>query len=299
MKIYYPRPNYMKDSITIKRTGFYTTIQDKGRFGYASVGVPESGVMDRKAMLLANALVNNAENEAVVEYTLVGPTLEFNCDCHFVITGGTTLATLDKKGIQNNTVYLGRKGQTLELTKITEGCRGYIAIAGGLQISEVLGSKSMYATITPAGYIHQSIEIPIGVSAYGTVKGARIKLIKSNDDTSYLNKNTIAVYKGPEYDLLNVSLHTYIAETTFLISKLWNRMAIQLEPTINHQTPTIHTVPVIPGTVQLTPYGRLVILMKDCQTTGGYPRVFQLSENAMHILAQKKQGDSISFLLID
>lgn len=299
MEIYNPRPNYMKDSITIKRTGFYTTIQDKGRFGYASVGVPESGAMDRKAMLLSNALVNNSENEAVLEYTLVGPTLEFNCDRHFVITGGTTLATLGKKGIQNNTVYLGRKGQTLELTKITEGCRGYLAIAGGLQIPEVLGSKSMYVPITPTGYIHQSIEIPIGTSAYGTVKGARIKSIKSNDETSYLKKDTIPVYRGPEYDLLNADLHRYIIETSFLISKLWNRMAVQLEETIDHNTPSIRTGPVIPGTVQLTPSGRLVILMKDCQTTGGYPRVLQLSENAMYLLAQKKQGDSISFLLVE
>ena len=287
----------MKDSIIIKRTGFYTTIQDQGRFGYASVGVPESGAMDKNAMLLANALVNNSENEAVLEYTLVGPTIEFHCDRHFVITGGTTLATLDQQVIHNHTVYLGRKGQTLTLTKITEGCRGYVAIAGGFQIPEVLGSKSMYAPITREGYIHQSIEIPIGISAYGNAKGARIKLGNIQGDTSYLKKNQIHVYKGPEYDLLEAHLHTYITETSFLISKLWNRMAVQLEETVKHNTPSIRTGPVIPGTVQLTPSGRLVILMKDCQTTGGYPRVLQLSEIAIHVLAQKKQGDCISFLL--
>lgn len=287
----------MKDSITIKRTGFYTTLQDKGRFGHASVGVPETGAMDRKAMLLANALVNNSENEAVLEYTLVGPTIEFQCDRHFVITGGTTLAMLDQQVIHSHTVYVARSGQTLKLAKITEGCRGYVAIAGGLQIPEVLGSKSMYAPITAMGYIHQPIEIPIGISAYGTVKGARLKMGTSKDDTSYLKKNQLKVYKGPEYDLLDAHLHTYITETSFLISKLWNRMAVQLEETINHNTSSIRTGPVIPGTVQLTPSGRLVILMRDCQTTGGYPRVLQLSENAMHILAQKKQGDRISFLL--
>lgn len=289
----------MKDSIIIKRTGFYTTIQDQGRFGYASVGVPESGAIDKNAMLLANALVNNSENEAVLEYTLVGPTIVFQCDRHFVITGGTTLATLDKKVIQNNTVYLARKGQTVALTKITEGCRGYVAIAGGLQIPEVLGSKSMYAPITREGYIHQPIEIPIGISAYGNAKGARLKMGTSKNDASYLTKNQLQVYKGPEYDLLDAHLHTYITETSFLISKLWNRMAVQLEETINHHTLSIRTGPVLPGTVQLTPSGRLVILMKDCQTTGGYPRVLQLSEKALHILAQKKQGDCISFLLVD
>ena len=288
----------MKDSIIIQRKGFYTTIQDKGRFGYASIGVPESGAMDRKAMLLANALVNNADNEAVLEYTLLGPTIQFQCDRHFVITGGTTVATLDKKTICNNTVYLGRKGQTLKLTKMIDGCRGYFAIAGGIQSSTVLGSKSLYAPITKTGFIHEPIEIPVGTSLYGAAKGARIKIRKETEVTSYVKNNSIHVYKGPEYDLLTPDIHKYITETPFLISKLWNRMAIHLEETITHTVPTIITGPVIPGTIQLTPLGNMMILMKDCQTTGGYPRILQLTEDAMHILAQKKQGDTISFLLI-
>ncbi|MFT5891197.1 MAG: biotin-dependent carboxylase-like uncharacterized protein [Dokdonia sp.] len=289
----------MKDSIIIQRKGFYTTIQDKGRFGYASIGVPESGAMDRKAMLLANTLVNNAENEAVLEYTLLGPTIQFQCDRHFVITGGTTVATLDKKTIRNNTVYLARKGQVLKLIKITEGCRGYFAIAGGIQSSVVLGSKSLYAPITKMGYIHEPREIPIGISLYGTAKGARIKIREKTGVTSYVNKDSIHVYKGPEYDLLPPDIHKYMVERSFLISKLWNRMAIHLEETIIHNIPTIVTGPVIPGTIQLTPLGHMMILMKDCQTTGGYPRILQLSEDAMHILAQKKQGDTFSFLLTD
>ena len=76
-------------------------------------------------------------------------------------------------------------------------------------------------------------------------------------------------------------------------------MAVQLEETLAHTIPSIQTGPVLPGTVQITPAGRIIILMRDCQTTGGYPRIFQLSEDAINILAQKKQGDIISFLLID
>ncbi len=289
----------MKDSIIIQRKGFYTTIQDKGRFGYASIGVPESGAMDRKALLLANALVNNLENEAVLEYTLVGPTIQFQCDRHFVITGGITIAMLDKKTIRNNTVYLAHKGQTLELTKIIEGCRGYVAIAGGIQSSSVLGSKSLYVPITDLGYIRESIEVPVGVSLYGRAKGARIKTGEKTGVGSYIHENSIKVYKGPEYDLLTPNIHKYLIETSFLVSKLWNRMAIHLEQKIHHTIPTIITGPVIPGTIQLTPLGHMMILMKDCQTTGGYPRILQLSEHAMDILAQKKQGDTFSFLLTD
>ncbi|WP_299212793.1 biotin-dependent carboxyltransferase family protein [uncultured Dokdonia sp.] len=289
----------MKDSITIQRTGFYTTIQDKGRFGYAALGIPESGAMDRKAMLLANALVNNDEYEAVLEYTLVGPTIEFHCDRHFVITGGITEARLQNNPIENYTIYLACKGDILELKKITKGCRGYLAITGGLQTSDVLGSKSMYAPITSSRHIHKVTEILVGATTYGTAKGARIKVPKSIEDASYLFQSVLKVYKGPEYDFLSSHLRKYIEETSFSISKLWNRMAIQLEETVPHDTPSIRTGPVIPGTIQLTPSGRLMVLMKDCQVTGGYPRILQLSESAMDIVAQKKQGDVISFLLAD
>ena len=287
----------MKDSIQIQRTGFYTTIQDQGRFGYAHLGIPESGVMDKKAMQLANTLVNNSLNEAVLEFTLVGPSIQFLCDRHFVITGGNTIATLDAKTIKNNTVYKGRKGQILELTKITEGCRGYFAIAGGMQSPSVLESKSMYVPITKSKTILKGASIPVGISQYGAIKGARLKIEKETAIISYLKEERLITYKGPEYDLLDEKLRADISKKTFTISKLWNRMAIQLEDTIAHKIPSITTGPVIPGTVQLTPSGRMMILMQDCQTTGGYPRILQLSESAMNVLAQKKQDDTVSFLL--
>lgn len=287
----------MKDSICIQRTGFYTTIQDAGRFGYAHLGIPESGAMDKKAMQLANKLVNNSSNDAVLEYTLVGPSIQFHCDRHFVITGGTTVARLGSKIIKNNIVYLGRTGDTLEITKITEGCRGYVAIAGGLQLPTVLGSKSMYVPITDTATVQKEMHIPVGISRYGTLKGARLKVENKTEITSYIQEDTLKVYRGPEYDLLDTEFRNYIATTPFTISKLWNRMAIQLQETIAHSIPSITTGPVIPGTIQLTPSGRMMILLKDCQTTGGYPRILQLSESAMFILAQKKQEDMLSFLL--
>ena len=289
----------MQDSITIQRAGFYTTIQDKGRFGSTHLGVPESGVMDKKALQLANTLINNPEDTAVIEYTLVGPVIRFDCDRHFVITGGITDASLDKQKIKNYKVYLARKGQLLTLSKITEGCRGYLAIAGGVLSRFVLHSRSMYVPVTEDAIIKKGTELPLGKSTYGAVKGARIRINTNTQTTTSFTKQSLEVFKGPEYDLLKNAQHTYLKDARFTISKLWNRMAVQLEETITHTVPSIQTGTVIPGTVQLTPAGRIIILMRDCQTTGGYPRIFQLSENAINLLAQKKQGDSISFLLTD
>lgn len=289
----------MQDSITIQRAGFYTTIQDRGRLGVAHVGVPESGAMDKKALQRANTLINNVEDVAVIEYTLVGPTIRFDCDRHFVITGGITDASLNAQKIKNNKVYLARKGQVLELLKIIEGCRGYLSVAGGFLSKSVLQSRSMYAPITQDATIKKGMTLPLGTSTYGTTKGARIKIDTITKTTTYLTKQELRVFKGPEYDLLETAQHRHIEDAKYTISKLWNRMAVQLEETLTHTVPSIQTGSVIPGTVQLTPAGRIIILMRDCQTTGGYPRIFQLSEMAMNTLAQKKQGDVISFLLTD
>ena len=286
----------MEASITIQQAGFYTTIQDKGRQGVAHMGVPESGAMDKKALQIANALVNNPEDTAILEYTLIGPVIRFDCKRHFVITGGITEATLDGHPIKNQKVYLAEQGQILKLSKITNGCRGYLSIAGGILSTSVLNSRSLYPPITKEAIITKGISLSIGKSTYGTAKGARIG---SHNTTRYLTEKVLEVYKGPEFDLLPDIESIGIQEKAYTISKLWNRMAVQLEETLTHTIPSIQTGPVLPGTVQITPAGRIIILMRDCQTTGGYPRIFQLSEEALNILAQKKQGDIISFLLID
>ncbi|MEP0262295.1 biotin-dependent carboxyltransferase family protein [Dokdonia sp.] len=289
----------MQNSITIQHAGFYTTIQDKGRSGFAHLGVPESGTMDKKALQLANALINNLDDTAVIEYTLVGPTIHFNCDRHFVITGGITDANLDTQKLKNNKVYLARKGQLLKLSRVIEGCRGYLSVAGGILSKSVLDSRSMYVPITQDDILKNGMTLPIGTSTYGSTKGARIKIDTITEATAYFTKQELSVFKGPEYHLLESIQQEHFKEATYTISKLWNRMAVQLEEIIIHTIPSIQTGAVLPGTVQLTPAGRIIILMRDCQTTGGYPRIFQLSEKAINLLAQKKQGDSVSFLLTD
>jgi len=130
-------------------------------------------------------------------------------------------------------------------------------------------------------------------------KGARLK----QDATSIAPKNDekflIEVYLGPEYEKLPLKLKREIENRTFTISKNWNRMAIQLEELIPNTLETILTGPVIPGTVQLTSGGKLIILMADCQVTGGYPRIAQLTEEGLSTIAQCKQGDCLQFRLVD
>ena len=106
---------------------------------------------------------------------------------------------------------------------------------------------------------------------------------------------TLKVYHGPEYHQLSIEQQEQLHQTEFEVSHLNDRMAYQLQPTIEEHQISQITVPVLPGSIQLTPNGSLIILMRDGQTTGGYPRVLQLSEHSINQLAQMATASSFKF----
>ena len=284
----------MEPTISIVHPGFFTTVQDNGRMGYAHLGIPESGAMDKNAFMIANALLNNMLGAAMLECTLLGPTVRFNQDVHFVITGSNAGATLDGAKVMEGIPILAKAKQVLKMSKISGGSRSYLAIAGGITSDSILGSKSWYYPLTPEGKITAGMELSVGISRYGSSKGAHLK-IQAQAENARLSLPTIKAYKGPEFSKLTIEQQQRLFDTVFTISNLWNRMAIQLVEIVNNALDGMYTSPVIPGTVQLTPSGKLIILMNDCQTTGGYPRVLQIAASDLDLLAQMQQGSQ--FLL--
>lgn len=277
------------DSITVIQKGFYTTIQDKGRTGYAALGVPVSGAMDQEALQLSNLLLNNTEDAAALECTLVGPTLLFHNDRAFVLTGAKADAFLDSKPLQRHQVYFAKKGQQLAVGKISEGCRTYVGIDGGLATSIQYGSRSLVYPITEKNTIQTGTQLNVGTPNYGQYKGSKVHI----DAPKHTNVQTIInAYKGPEFEVLQVAVQEDLENLEFRVTS-WNRMGIQLDAGLQPTKNSILTSPVLPGTVQLTPSGSLFVLMRDCQTTGGYPRVLQLTAQAINRVAQKQHGDLV------
>lgn len=278
--------------INVLHSGFYTSIQDLGREHYQSLGVPISGAMDHNASKMANAILGNDENCAILELTMLGPKLEFTCDTIISITGAAMHPKLNGHEIEAYKAINVKNGDIISFGKLTQGFRTYLAVFGGIQSKKVLGSRSMYRGIT---------------SSYMLKKGDVLKILPGNhvpEKYSSIKHNTksilnqyIEVYKGPEFDKLSAKQIDAIHEIDFVISKENNRMAYQLESLIANNLDQIITSLVLPGTVQLTPSGRLIILMRDCQTTGGYPRILQLSESSISVLSQKMVGDKIKFQL--
>ena len=278
--------------IKVLKEGLYTTIQDIGRFGYKNIGVPVSGSMDQTSAKLANLLLGNDESSAVLEMTLVGPTLEFMNDTYISITGADMNPSLNKQKVLQNKPLFVNKGDILYLSHSSNGMRSYLGIKGGFNSEKKLCSKSFYRGITKREKLIKNDKIK-----FAKVTSSPMKMNKSINDFKINRKNKINVFKGPEFDLLDSNSKDIIFNTDFTIG-VNNRMGYNLVEPIENSISSIISSPVMPGTVQLTPSGRLIILCRDCQTSGGYPRVLQLDKSSMDSLSQKTIGETIKLKLV-
>jgi biotin-dependent carboxylase-like uncharacterized protein len=278
--------------LKVLKSGFYTTVQDSGRFGLRDKGVPVSGVMDKETVYKINTLLENDEKASVLEITMTGPTLEFEEDTYITLGGAEFSITLNNEPVENYELLKIKAGDILSYGRLKKGFRGYLAIKNGFQSSEVLGSRSCYSAITPSGVVKDKSEIKYIKFANFDPKISGLKI------NSLLDETELYVGKGPEFDLLNDKQLEQIFFKEFTVAPENNRMAYQLKEVIGGHSFSMLTSATLPGTVQFTPAGKLIVLMKDGQTTGGYPRIIQLTDKAISILSQKKSGDTISFKLL-
>ncbi len=275
--------------LKINNPGFYTSIQDLGRFGYRHLGVPVSGALHLKAFKRANALLENDPNDAALEITMTGPDLEFTEPTIMVLCGAPLEASMDGVTLEMNQVYQVPAGALFKSGHVREGLRTYLAIKGGLKSELKLGSRSQFYPITLSGTVKKNSLIP-----YDPYADFSPKLLKISPSKSFGDKALI-VYPGPEYEYLEEKHLNELFNKDFKISKNHNRMACQLEPTLPAHTIRMITSATLPGTVQITPSGRLIILLRDGQTTGGYPRILQLDGDSLDRVGQKQFGDIVCF----
>lgn len=281
----------MKAEIEVIRPGLFSTIQDMGRTGYLKYGVPLSGVMDKYAAKTGNLLLQNPMNAAVLEITITGPTLLFHGPAKIALSGADFSPEINGNSVSHNSVLSVEVGDELSFGRRLYGCRCYLSISGGFQTEKVLGSRSWYEEITTQSKLERGDKLKFDPSER-QLKDTRSSL---KADTEYIERTDVQGYPGPEYHLLSEQAREFLRNFKFSVSKNISRMAIQLSEELQNSLDPILTGPVLPGTVQLTPSGRLIILMRDCQTTGGYPRVLQISEKGMDTLAQKTENNEISF----
>jgi biotin-dependent carboxylase-like uncharacterized protein len=277
--------------IKVLNAGILNTVQDQGRVGYAKSGVSVSGVMDSYAARLANTLMRNEPTDALIEITMGQGKFQFSERTAFCLTGGDFSPQLNGEPLETNRVYFAEAGAELSFGKRNYGAVTYLAVPGGIQSALILGSRSFSK----------------GITADRLEKGDELEILRGQDFPDQANARIgmreehyqspeLRCFKGPEFDQLNEAQKKRLSDS-FTLSKDHNRVGYRLNEAVDNELKPILTSAVLPGTVQLTPSGTLIVLMREAQVTGGYPRVLQLSEEAISALSQKAEGDQVRFVL--
>jgi KipI family sensor histidine kinase inhibitor len=285
----FQEPENEPDILVIK-PGILSSIQDEGRMGFRSYGVPVSGAMDLGSFHAANAMVGNERNAACIECTMGGLQLQFKKNSVIAITGSGT-AFINGRPIKTWQPLKAFAKDVLELKFNNEGIRSYVAVKGGFDTRMIMNSRSTYHR---AGIGHplkkeQGLLIGITISSSAKMISDKVEL------PAYQTHHSIRLYQGSDFHLMEkISRDNFFGES-FRISNQSDRMGYRLEGTPLRSENNIELLSsaVTKGTVQLTPSGQLIILMSDCQTTGGYPWVAQVAAADLDILAQLKPGDDI------
>jgi biotin-dependent carboxylase-like uncharacterized protein len=271
-----------------------TTLQDEGRLMGAQYGIPTSGAMDQKSFRWANHLLQNSGNAVGLEMAQPGLRIQFDQTCQISLAGAKVAASLNQTPIPNTSLISIAAGDLLEIGAFLSGSRLYLCIQGGFQVERYLGSGSDFESITSPSKRNSNDSLTYFSYPQAITLGAKPKW-----ETSWFKSPEIEAYRGADWALLASAQQELIRSTPFHLSKFSNRMGIQLEELVPNKLEDLPTNPVFPGTVQLTPGGKIIVLMRDAGVTGGYPRILQLTEDGQSKLAQKSVGDPILFKLLE
>ena len=282
--------------IEVLNPGTHSTIQDKGRLKFREQGVPVGGAMDLHALILANHLLQHTEIAPVIEFAINGPTLYFYSETYIVLTGAEFHCKLNGKVISHATPIYSPADSTLEIGHVFKGNYGYLCVLGGFSTEKTLESASFHPTLLPNAKLKKEMKLVYIKTHFNTVN-FYARVIPVHDKFC---RTKMDVYPGPEFNLLSEEQQSKLLNQKYFVKSSSNRMAVIMGNTSGINAPEIITAPVQPGTVQLTPSGDLIVLMRDAHTTGGYSRVLQLTDYAMNSLSQCEIGESYeaSFHLI-
>ncbi|WP_107039514.1 5-oxoprolinase subunit C family protein [Brumimicrobium mesophilum] len=273
--------------IKVIQPGTHSTIQDGGRINFRNQGVPIGGAMDHHAYFLVNHLLQNEEFAPVIEFAINGPSLYFYGQTFIALSGAEFHVKLNGKKISQNTPIHVPAESTLEIGHVFKGNFGYIAVLGGFKIEKVLNSSSFNPFLLPSAKLTKGMQLAYVKTKFkNTEFNSRVTPVHDK-----FCRTKMDVYPGPDFNLLSLEQKEKLINQKYYVAPNSNRMAVKLGNVPEISAPEIITAPVQPGTVQLTPSGELIILMRDAQTTGGYARVLQLTDHAMNSLSQCEIGE--------
>lgn len=299
--------------IEVLETGLSTTVQDTGRYGHYHIGMPPAGAMDQYAHKVANYLVGNEADAATLEMTYAGPDLEFTEDAVVSVTGADMSPKLNGDLVETWSSIRVESGDTLSFEFATEGVRSYLAIAGGIDVPEVMESRSTYTLIGIGGHEGRELEEGDELPVEETTDGS--DLVGSEIDEQYVpdyaNNDTVRVVMGLcEYRLTDEGRERFLG-TKWTISNEADRVGYRLggediesmfeerdQPFGAGPDPTnVVDLGYPVGSIQMA--GQPIVLMRDAVTGGGYATVATVASTDRGMLAQMRTHRDITFEAVD
>jgi len=284
---------------TVIKPGMLTTIQDQGRIGYRAYGMPVSGVMDRYAATMANILAGNDPGAAVLEMTLLGGAFHLPNEAYLAVCGADMEGTLNGRKIKNWSAFYVPANSELVFDYAGKGCRTYLAFYGGISAPPVLGSRSTYTRAAIGGLEGRALQVDDVIEiGNGDAMPFAMRELSHHYLPKYTNEIRVRVILGPQDDMFTEEGRQTLFRGSFAVSPRNDRMGILLEgPTIQHVTgPDIISDALCAGAIQVPGDGHPIIMMADCQTTGGYAKIGFVIGPDLSKLAQAKAGDTITFV---
>lgn len=285
------------NAVKVISPGALTTVQDAGRFGFLQSGISVSGVMDSYSHRAANLLVDNPQEEAVLEVTLMGPVLEFQCSTRIAVTGAMMQPKLNDQPVPMwQTIPVG-EGDRLSFAGIQGGCRAYIAFAGGLDVPVIMGSKSTNLKAQMGGFEGRMLKRDDIVPLKAPSGEAKLWAASEEWIPKFPTQITLRAVLGPQEDLFTEEGIASFLNTEYLVTPANDRMGYRLEgEEITHKAGAdIVSDGIVMGAVQVPSSGQPIILMADRQTTGGYTKIATVVTADLPLLAQAQAGTKIRF----
>ncbi|MDQ0917278.1 biotin-dependent carboxyltransferase family protein [Paenibacillus sp. V4I5] len=284
------------------KPGLLSTLQDEGRYGQRKYGVITSGPMDLFAHRAANILVGNDRGAAVLEITLLGPSMVAQKDMLLSLCGADMEADRDGIRVPLWRPFMIRKGDQLNVHYAVKGCRAYLAVYGGFEVKPVMGSRSTYLRAGIGGHQGRALQAGDDLPVRQEVIGDYLHHIGSVSAfirPGYEENPVVRVVKGKEAALFTDASIRSLMSQSYIVTAQSDRMGYRLEGMrleLSDGVPSeMISEAVVQGTIQVPPSGQPILLMADCQTTGGYPRIAHVITADLPLVAQVKPGGKLRF----
>ncbi len=278
-----------------------TTVQDAGRWGWQSLGVPVAGAMDWYSYRLANQLVGNGPDAAAMEVSFIGPELEFERAVTVAVAGAPFSILVDDEPLDMHRAHEIEEGGRVRFGARRGGARAYIAVRGGIAVPATLGSRSTHLLSAMGGFEGRALRagdrLPIGVAVPGRRESAAVSAAPLEMPTGGARLRVLA---GPHGEDCQPGALERLVGSRYHVGPQSDRMGYRLEgPDLASGVGDLISDATCAGAIQVPPSGQPIILMADRQTTGGYPIVAAVITADLPIAGQLSPGDWIEFECCD